>query len=53
VTRREAARPTARWSIAAIKDDLEILSPDQEFLQQTTYYRTPRTRSTASVPTSS
>ena len=39
VTRREAARPDGTLVYRGDKNDLEILQPDQEFIQQTTYYQ--------------
>jgi hypothetical protein len=38
VTRREAARPDGTLVYRGDKADLEIVQPDQEFLQQTNYY---------------
>jgi hypothetical protein len=38
-TRREAARPDGTLVYRGMREDLEILQPDQEFLQQTTYYQ--------------
>jgi hypothetical protein len=38
VTRREAARADGTLVYRGLREDLEILSPDQEFLQQTNYY---------------
>jgi hypothetical protein len=39
VTRREAARPDGVLVYRGDKNDLDILQPDQEFLQQTNYYQ--------------
>jgi hypothetical protein len=39
VTRREAARPDGVLVYRGDRKDLEIVSPDQEFLQQTNYYQ--------------
>src|SRR5882672_349292 len=39
VTRREAARPDGTLVYHGDKADLEIIQPDQEFLQQTQYYQ--------------
>src|SRR6516165_984727 len=39
VTRREAARPDGVIVYRGDKNDLDILQPDQEFLQQTNYYQ--------------
>ncbi|MEH2525860.1 MULTISPECIES: portal protein [unclassified Bradyrhizobium] len=43
VTRREAARPDGTLVYRGDKNDLEILQPDQEFLQQTNYYNDAKT----------
>jgi hypothetical protein len=39
VTRREASRPDGTLVYHGDKADLEIIQPDQEFLQQTQYYQ--------------
>ena len=39
VTRREAARPDGVIVYRGDRKDLELVSPDQEFLQQTNYYQ--------------
>jgi hypothetical protein len=38
VTRREAARPDGVLVYRGDKNDLDVLQPDQEFIQQTNYY---------------
>jgi hypothetical protein len=38
VTRREAARPDGVLIYRGDKNDLDVMQPDQEFLQQTNYY---------------
>jgi hypothetical protein len=43
VTRREAARPDGTLVYRGDKADLEVLQPDQEFLQQTNYYNDAKT----------
>ena len=43
ITRREAARPDGTLVYRGDKNDLEILQPDQEFLQQTNYYNDAKT----------
>jgi hypothetical protein len=42
-TRREAARPDGTLVYRGDKGDLEVLQPDQEFLQQTNYYNDAKT----------
>jgi hypothetical protein len=39
VTRREAARPDGVIIYRGDKNDLDIIQPDQEFIQQTNYYQ--------------
>jgi hypothetical protein len=39
IARREAARPDGTLVYRGDKADLEIIQPDQEFLQQTNYYK--------------
>ena len=39
VTRREATRPDGTLVYRGDKNNLEIIQPDQEFLQQTNYYK--------------
>jgi hypothetical protein len=43
VTRREAARPDGVLIYRGDKNDLDVIQPDQEFLQQTNYYQDAKT----------